>query len=140
MNDIQIFNNEEFGAVRTTGTPEQPLFCLADVARVLGLKTSKLVQRLSDDVLSKYPISDSLGREQVTNFINEDGLYDVILDSRKPEAKRFRKWVTSEVLQAWCLYDTADHREGIGRARLPDTVSSQSEGRTTKASACRTGV
>ena len=70
MNDIQIFNNEEFGAVRTTGTPEQPLFCLADVARVLGLKTSKLVQRLSDDVLSKYPISDSLGREQVTNFIN----------------------------------------------------------------------
>ena len=98
MNDIQIFNNEEFGAVRTTGTPEQPLFCLADVARVLGLKTSKLVQRLSDDVLSKYPISDSLGREQVTNFINEDGLYDVILDSRKPEAKRFRKWVTSEVL------------------------------------------
>ena len=69
MNDIQIFNNEEFGAVRTTGTPEQPLFCLADVARVLGLKTSKLVQRLSDDVLSKYPISDSLGREQVTNFI-----------------------------------------------------------------------
>ena len=98
MNDIQIFNNEEFGAVRTTGTPEQPLFCLADVARVLGLKTSKLVQRLSDDVLSKYPISDSLGREQDTNFINEDGLYDVILDSRKPEAKRFRKWVTSEVL------------------------------------------
>lgn len=73
MNDIQIFNNEEFGAVRTTGTPEQPLFCLADVARVLGLKTSKLVQRLSDDVLSKYPISDSLGREQVTNFINERG-------------------------------------------------------------------
>lgn len=65
MNDIQIFNNEEFGAVRTTGTPEQPLFCLADVARVLGLKTSKLVQRLSDDVLSKYPISDSLGREQL---------------------------------------------------------------------------
>lgn len=100
MNDIQIFNNEEFGAVRTTGTPEHPLFCLADVARVLGLKTSKLVQRLSDDVLSKYPISDSLGREQVTNFINEDGLYDVILDSRKPEAKRFRKWVTSEVLPA----------------------------------------
>ena len=45
--------------------------------RVFGLKTSKLVQRLSDDVLSKYPISDSLGREQVTNFINEDGLYEM---------------------------------------------------------------
>ena len=97
MNDIQIFNNEEFGAVRTTGTPEQPLFCLADVARVLGLKTSKLVQRLSDDVLSKYPLLTAGGIQQA-NFVNEDGLYDVILDSRKSEAKKFRKWITSEVL------------------------------------------
>lgn len=51
-----------------------------------------------DDVLSKYPIVDNLGREQQANFVNEDGLYDAILDSRKPEAKQFRKWVTSEVL------------------------------------------
>ena len=57
-----------------------------------------MVERLDDGVLSKYPISDSLGREQLANFVNEDGLYDVILDSRKPEAKKFRKWVTSEVL------------------------------------------
>ena len=60
MNDIQIFNNEEFGAVRTTGTPEQPLFCLADVARVLGLKTSKLVQRLSDCLLYTSDAADEL--------------------------------------------------------------------------------
>lgn len=97
-NHIQIFSNEEFGAIRTAGTPEQPLFCLVDVARVLNLVPSKVAQRLSDDVLSKYTISDNIGRQQVTNFIKEDGLYDVILDSRKPEAKRFRKWVTSEVL------------------------------------------
>ena len=98
MNTIQIFKNPEFGEVRTTGTPENPLFCLADVARVLNLQTHKVVERLDDGVLSKYPISDSLGREQLANFVNEDGLYDVILDSRKPEAKKFRKWVTSEVL------------------------------------------
>lgn len=98
MNAIQIFKNPEFGEVRTTGTPENPLFCLADVARVLNLQTHKVVERLDDGVLSKYPISDSLGREQLANFVNEDGLYDVILDSRKPEAKKFRKWVTSEVL------------------------------------------
>lgn len=97
-NSIQVFNNPQFGEIRTAGNADNPMFCLADVARVLGLKTSKLVQRLSDDVLSKYPISDSLGREQVTNFINEDGLYDVILDSRKPEARQFRKWVTGDVL------------------------------------------
>lgn len=59
---------------------------------------SKVSQRLTDDVLSKYPISDALGREQIANFVNEDGLYDVILDSRKPEAKAFRKWITSEIL------------------------------------------
>lgn len=98
MNDIQIFNNDEFGAVRTTGTPEQPLFCLADVCKALGLKQGHVRERLDDGVVSTEPISDSLGGQQVANFVNEDGLYDVILDSRKPEAKRFRKWVISEVL------------------------------------------
>ena len=56
------------------------------------------MRRLGDDVISSHPISDSLGRIQQANFVNEDGLYDVILDSRKPEAKQFRKWITSEVL------------------------------------------
>lgn len=49
-------------------------------------------------MVSTHPISDSLGRQQNANFVNEDGLYDVILDSRKAEARRFRKWVTSDVL------------------------------------------
>ena len=49
-------------------------------------------------VISSHPIQDSLGRTQLANFLNEDGLYDVILDSRKPKAKAFRKWVTGEVL------------------------------------------
>ncbi len=97
-NQIQIFSNEQFGEIRTSGTPENPYFCLADVCKALSLSTNKVVQRLDDGVLSKYPISDSLGREQVANFVNEDGLYDVILDSRKPSAKLFRKWVTSDVL------------------------------------------
>ena len=97
-NSIQVFNSPQFGQVRTTGTSENPLFCLADVCAVLDLSTHKVVQRLSGEVLSKYPITDSLGREQLANFVNEDGLYDVILDSRKPEAKQFRKWVTGEVL------------------------------------------
>ena len=56
------------------------------------------MRRLGDDVITSHPISDSLGRIQQANFVNEDGLYDVILDSRKPEAKQFRKWITSEVL------------------------------------------
>ena len=98
MNAIQIFKNPEFGEVRTAGTPENPLFCLMDICKALDLRQNDVVRRLNDEVVSTHPISDSLGREQLANFVNEDGLYDVILDSRKPEAKKFRKWVTSEVL------------------------------------------
>ena len=98
-NQIQIFQNVEFGAIRTMSNEQgEPMFCLKDVCDVLELRTQKVVQRLEDDVLSKYPIVDTLGRTQQATFVNEDGLYDTILESRKPQAKLFRKWVTSEVL------------------------------------------
>ena len=97
-NNIQIFNNEELGTIRIMGTPDAPLFCLGDVCKMLGLKSWHVKERLGDNIVSTEVISDSLGRQRAVNFITEDGLYDVILDSRKPEAKRFRKWVTSEVL------------------------------------------
>lgn len=95
---IQIFSNPQFGEIRTAGTADNPMFCLADVCNSLGLSAKGVNQRLGDEVISNYPIKDSLGREQQMLFVNEDGLYDVILDSRKPEAKKFRKWVTGEVL------------------------------------------
>lgn len=98
MNDIQIFKNEQFGAIRTAGSADNPTFCLTDVCKILALDSSQVMKRLEDGVVSIHPIQDSLGRTQQANFVNEDGLYDVILDSRKPEAKAFRKWVTSEVL------------------------------------------
>ena len=95
--DIQLFTNPSFGAVRTTGNPANPQFCLADLCKILDLTPSKVAQRLSEDVLSKYTLKTNGGLQQM-NFVNEDGLYDVILDSRKPEARQFRKWITSEVL------------------------------------------
>ena len=99
MNEITIFQNQEFGAIRTISNERgEVMFCLKDVCEVLELRTHKVVQRLEDDVLSKYPIVDSLGRTQQASFVNDDGLYDTILESRKPQAKLFRKWVTSEVL------------------------------------------
>jgi anti-repressor protein len=97
-NEIQIFNNPEFGQIRTAGTSDNPLFCLTDICKVLELQPSRVKGRLEDGVTSSNPIVDSLGREQLAVFVNEDGLYDVIIDSRKPEAKAFRKWITSEVL------------------------------------------
>lgn len=96
-NEIQIFKNSEFGEIRTAGTAENPLFCLADVCNALGLRQNDVVRRLDKGVVSTHPLSTG-GGNQHFNFVNEDGLYDVILDSRKAEAKRFRKWVTSEVL------------------------------------------
>lgn len=98
MEEIKIFNSPQFGEIRTTGTSENPLFCLADLCSVLELRPNDVRQRLDDGVVSTHPITDNLGRKQQANFVNEDGLYDVILDSRKPQAKAFRKWVTSEVL------------------------------------------
>lgn len=71
---------------------------MADLCSVLELRPNDVRQRLDDGVVSTHPITDNLGRKQQANFVNEDGLYDVILDSRKPQAKAFRKWVTSEVL------------------------------------------
>lgn len=101
MKDLQIFNSPQFGEIRTFLDAEnQPFFCLIDLCRVLELSTNKVSQRLDDWVLSRYPIIDALNRERMANFVNEDGLYDVILDSRKAEAKKFRKWITSEVLPA----------------------------------------
>ena len=98
MQAIQVFNNPLFGNVRVIGTEANPLFCLTDICKALDLQTAAVMRRLGDDVITSHPISDILGRIQQANFVNEDGLYDVILDSRKPEAKQFRKWITSEVL------------------------------------------
>lgn len=99
MNEISIFQNPDFGQVRILRDAQgEPLFCLKDVCVALMLDGKQVNRRLEDEVVSKHPIVDSLGRTQMATFVNEDGLYDVILDSRKPEAKAFRKWVTSEVL------------------------------------------
>lgn len=98
MQSIQVFNNPAFGNIRVAGTESNPQFCLTDVCKALGLSAKGVNQRLGDEVISNYPITDKLGREQQALFVNEDGLYDVILDSRKAEARQFRKWITSEVL------------------------------------------
>lgn len=96
-NQVTIFNNPQFGEIRTAGTADNPLFCLADVCNALGLSAKGVNQRLNKEVISNYPLETAGGIQQAL-FVNEDGLYDVILDSRKPEAKMFRKWVTSDVL------------------------------------------
>ena len=91
-----IFKSKEFGEIRTvTDEKGEPWFCLLDVCMILGLTPKGVKQRLNDEVISNYPVIDQRGRKQpLTLFVNEDGLYDVILESRKPEARAFRRWVT----------------------------------------------
>lgn len=85
---IQIFNNQEFGNVRVAGTSEEPLFCLVDVCRVLELSNPTTVsQRLDEDERTKL----DLGRQGLTTFINESGLYSVVVRSDKPNAKTIQK-------------------------------------------------
>lgn len=94
MNEIQLFTDGEFN-MRTAVVDGEPLFCLVDVCKVLDIQNpSKVAQRLDDDERTKL----ELGRQGETNFITESGLYAVILRSDKPNAKGFRRWVTSEVL------------------------------------------
>ena len=103
MNEIQIFQNVEFGAIRTMSNEQgEVIFCAKDVAEALGYKLArKAVQDHvdRDDVLKRNLI-DSLGRQQLTTFINESGLYSLILSSKLDSARRFKHWVTSEVLPA----------------------------------------
>ena len=100
MNNIQIFQNEQFGKVRIAmNESDEPLFCLADVCNVIGIANARNVRsRLEEDDVHQMDTIDSLGRNQQVTFITESGLYDVIIRSDSEKAKPFRKWVTSEVL------------------------------------------
>lgn len=97
-NKVEIFKNEQFGSVRIIiDDNQEPLFCLADVCNVLDLQGSAVVRRLEKDVISSHPLKTN-GGDQIFNFVNESGLYDVILGCRKPQTKPFKDWVTKEVL------------------------------------------
>ena len=98
MNEMQVFNYKS-SQVRTVEINNEPWFVLKDVCAVLDLGSAHEVsERLDEDERNQIPLTDSLGRKQETTILNESGLYNVILRSDKPEAKPFRKWVTSEVL------------------------------------------
>ena len=97
-NEIQVWNYES-SEIRTVQVNGEPWFVLADVCKVLELSTpARVAERLEKDEVSQTHTIDRMGREQKTTIINESGLYTVILRSDKPQAKPFRKWVTSEVL------------------------------------------
>ena len=102
MEEIKIFNSEEFVDIRTVTIDKEPWFVGKDVATALGYvkPLNALSTHVEKDDSLKQGITDSLGREQETIFINESGLYALIFGSKLDSAKRFKRWVTSEVLPA----------------------------------------
>ena len=98
MNELQVFSYEG-KEIRTIQRNGETWWVLKDVCGVLGLSNARMIaDRLDEDDVSLAYVTDSMGRRQQTNIVNESGLYNVILRSDKPEAKKFKRWVTHEVL------------------------------------------
>lgn len=98
-NEVEVFTHKDFGEIRTIQIDGEPWFVANDVMRVLEVSNSKdAIRTLDDDEKSGVDIIDPHGRKQKTNCISEAGLYSIILRSRKPEAKAFKRWVTHEVI------------------------------------------
>ena len=94
-NKLMLFENEAFGKVRTLNLNGEPWFVAVDVCSVLDLSNPTIaVSRLDEDERAKF----NLGRQGDATIVNEPGLYTLVLGSRKPEAKAFKRWITHEVL------------------------------------------
>lgn len=100
-NQLQVFNNPEFGEVRTVVIDDEPWFVAADVCRALDIGNSRqAVTRLDDDEKNTVTLNDGIPGNPEKTVVNEPGLYSLVLGSRKPEAKAFKRWITHEVIPA----------------------------------------
>lgn len=98
MREIRVFESAEFGEVRVAEIDGEPWFIAADVCRALDVKNGRdAVSRLDDDEKG-VALTDTLGGRQEMAAVSEAGLYALVLSSRKPEAKAFKRWVTHDVL------------------------------------------
>ena len=99
--NVQVFNNEEFGQVRTLEIDGMVYFSNTDVCGALEINNpSQALKRLRKDGVISNEVIDNLGRKQVMKFISESNLYKLIFQSKKKEAEKFTDWVTDEVLPA----------------------------------------
>lgn len=98
MNELQIFKSKQFGEIRTVIKDNEPWFIAVDVCRALDIRNNRdALDRLDTDEKG-VALTDTLGGKQEMATINEPGLYSLVLSSRKPEAKEFKRWITHEVI------------------------------------------
>ncbi len=121
--NLQIFSNSQFGEVRVAkGSKDEPLFCLADLCKILDLQTGATKNRLNERGISLINTPTTSGKQNLI-FIDEPNFYKAVFQSRKPEAEAFTEWVTSEVLPAirkHGAYLTPDRLEQV--LTDPDTL------------------
>lgn len=101
MNNLQIFNNPEFGEIRAVELNGEPWFVAADVCRALDLEdVNRAISRLEEDEGTRIEIPHPQSPEKMltVNAVNEPGLYSLVLGNRKPGAKAFKRWITHEVI------------------------------------------
>ena len=100
MSSIQVFNHPQFGDIRTTGTSDNPEFCAMDLCRALGYANGRdaVAKHVEEDDVAKRDTTDSIGRTQLLTYVNESGMYALVLGSKLESAKKFKRWITSEVL------------------------------------------
>jgi hypothetical protein len=100
MSNLSVFNFAD-QEIRVVGTPEWPLWVAMDVCNILEVKNpSDALKRLDDDEKDNLVLTDAIGRNKEMAVVTESGLYSLVLSSRKPQAKAFKKWITSEVIPA----------------------------------------
>ena len=137
MEQLKIFENEEFGQVRTINIDGEPWFVGKDVAKILGYKdTSDAMRRHVDDEDKLTRCFTDSGQKRELYIINESGLYSVILSSKLPSAKRFKRWVTSEVLPVIRKTGSYTNRDG-NKVYTTDVVVEDQEFAESKAAAQR---
>lgn len=116
MNEIKIFENQEFGKVRALEIDGKPYFVGKDVAEILGYSnTRKAIADHVDEEDKGVTKCDTLGGAQDLTVINESGMYSLILSSKLPSAKRFKHWVTSEVLPS--IRQTGGYQMGMPQGK-----------------------
>lgn len=117
---LQVFKNPEFGEIRVIEKDGEPWFVAVDVCDILGLSNPTIaVSRLDNDERAKF----NLGRQGDATIVNEPGLYTLILGSRKPEAKAFKRWITHEVIPSIRKYGAYMTPEKLEEAVCnPDTI------------------
>ena len=125
MTEIQIFNNTDFGEIRTLEENGQVLFCGKDIAMALGYKdtVNALKTHCKEDGVVIHHLTDSMGRTQQAKFISEGNLYRLIVNSKLPTAEKFERWVFDEVIPTIHKHGAYMTPETLEAAILnPDTI------------------